>query len=63
MEIFTVVGYKCYLQVETTTTLLISICLPDGCLPSDFFGEYGKDDECQTKNQNKSLDGGDVAFL
>lgn len=48
---------------EATTTLLISTCLPDACSPSDFFGEYAKDDDCQTKNQKQSLDAGDIAFL
>lgn len=63
-----VISYK-YLQAEadkginTAPTLYIATCLPDACLPSDFFGEYAKDDDCQTLNQNKSLDGSDIAFL
>lgn len=50
-------------NVLKETTLLISVCVPDACLPSDFFGQNAKDSDCETKNESKALDAGDIAFL
>lgn len=43
--------------------LLISVCVPDKCMPSDIFEELGVDAMCETKGQTQELDGGDIACL
>lgn len=48
---------------DANAILRISTCVPDACLPSDLFGDYANDDDCQTKNETKELDNSDIAFL
>lgn len=48
---------------EEIDVLLVSVCLPSACSPSDLFDQLGVDALCQTKNQNKILDAGDIACL
>lgn len=44
--------------------LLISVCIPDQCTPSEVFGGFGIDsDLCETKGSNRKLDGGDIACV
>lgn len=43
--------------------MLIALCLPNACTPSDLFDPLGFDDLCQTKDQNKVLDAGDIVCL
>lgn len=45
------------------TVFLLSACVPDACLPSDFFGDLGVDSICQTKNETTKLDAGDISFM
>lgn len=48
---------------ESTNPGLLSVCLPNACYPSDFFGNSGSDQLCQTRNQSRSLDPEDIVFL
>lgn len=48
---------------EEIDVLLISVCIPSVCTPSELFDRLGVDAICQTKDQNKFLDAGDVACL
>lgn len=48
---------------EERDLLLISVCIPSVCSPSDLFDQLGVDLVCQTKNENKVLDAGDIACL
>lgn len=43
--------------------MLLTVCIPAACLPSDLYDPLGVDMFCQTKNQNKVLDSGDIACL
>lgn len=43
--------------------MLIALCIPDACTPNDLFDPLGFDDLCQTKDQNKDLDAGDIVCL
>lgn len=48
---------------ESLRVILLAVCIPDSCLPSDFFGELGIDLFCQIKDENRSLDAGDITCL
>lgn len=49
---------------ETTSPGLISVCLPNACYPSDFFGNNNSSDEyCQTKNESRILEAEDIALM
>lgn len=48
---------------SSVDVLLISLCIPSACSPSDLFDALGFDDICQTKDQNKILDSGDITAL
>lgn len=50
-------------ETYTAETLLLSLCVPDACSPSDFFGPLGVDGICHTKNEGKDLKAADIAFL
>lgn len=52
-------------EIDPTSldVFLITVCIPSACSPSDLFDILGVDDLCQTKDQNKFLDAGDVACL
>lgn len=50
-------------QLANTDALALSICIPNACAPSDLFDTLGVDGVCQTKNQNKFLDAGDIVCL
>lgn len=41
---------------------LISVCIPDACLPTDLFGNFGVDTMCTTDEQI-TFDAGDIAFM
>lgn len=41
--------------------MLISVCIPNACLPTDIFGDLGVDTACTT--DEKSYDRGDIAFM
>lgn len=43
--------------------LLIPVCIPSVCLPSELFDLMGVDNFCHTKNQNQVLDAGDITCL
>lgn len=47
---------------ETTSTneVYLAICIPDACLPSDLFGQFGQDTWCQTKDSSKKFDKADI---
>lgn len=47
----------------STSILFLAVCLPDACYPSDFYKSLGVDLVCQTKNEARTLDAGDIAFL
>lgn len=40
---------------------LLSVCIPDGCKPSDIFGDLGIDENCYVEDTD--LDEADIAFL
>lgn len=43
------------------SSVLISVCIPDACLPTDIFGDLGLDTMCST--DEKFYDRGDIAFM
>lgn len=43
--------------------LLISVCVPEACRASDFFGALGLDMLCLTKEENDYFTSGDIGFL
>lgn len=43
--------------------LLLAVCVPDACFPSDFFGKLGDDTSCQIKGESKKLDASDIACM
>lgn len=50
-------------EESTLDAILIAVCIPDACYPSDVFGQFGLDFACQTKNDRRSFNNGDIAFL
>lgn len=40
---------------------ILSVCIPDGCKPSDLFGDLGIDGSCYV--EGTELNTGDIAFL
>lgn len=47
---------------ETEMPAMLSVCLPNACYPTDFFGSSGSDDACLTKNQTKAFEAEDTVF-
>lgn len=50
------------LDVDVTDILQIAVCIPDGCYPSDIFGQLGIDQYCSV-NEPTTFDAGDIACL
>lgn len=50
-------------EISIIDALTISICIPDACYPSDIFGRFGIDSMCQTRNDRRKFESGDIAFL
>lgn len=44
------------------TPLLLAACIPDGCMPSEIF-DLGLDTYCETKNEYRQLDAGDISCM
>lgn len=49
--------------VNLSNVILISACVPDACYPSDFFGPFGHDQFCITRQEATTLNRGDIACL
>lgn len=47
---------------ELPSYMLMAVCLPDSCFPSEIFGQLGNDGMCTTKGENSAWDAGDITF-
>lgn len=51
------------IDISSIDVMLIAVCIPNACSPSELFEPLGMDNLCHTKDQNKVLDAGDTVCL
>lgn len=43
--------------------ILLAVCLPDSCYPTEIFGQLGSNEMCTTKRDTPVYRAGEIAFM